>query len=373
MNVLVSPETATRAEPTWPPCSSMGVKPRRACSAALKAGPWKRRASTKMWEWGVVPVMGNGQAFHLLQGLPALRHAFTSLWCSTMWMWSYCYCGPDYDVKLECHVHIGKPFWKCAKSIWSHQSSCIWKICSPCQGPNTLWPTWSPSTTLWTWGPAHQRHVLPVHWLNSRQDPDRPVEQWGLCGGLSGETSSTSLTWTWTQPVWWCMGTHCLLSPCSWSGAPLLRPTMLWWSPAACTPAIGTMAWQRTDLMGCSMLLSFDMMPDNKNSIAYLSLRCLGTVKASQRFAKPPLAITTLTAYVLYDTCWWSTGTAWWPLTTSQNSNQGLFSISYLEAQVTCFLFLFFLPPRHLVFYLHSKCPGNQVTWRNPKWLRLLT
>ena len=113
-------------------------------------------------------------------------------------------------------------------------------------------------------------------------------------------------------------------------------------------PAIGTLAWQRTDLMGCSMLLSFDMMPDNKNSIAYLSLRCLGTVKASQRFAKPPLAITTLTAYVLYDTCWWSTGTAWWPLTTSQNSNQALFSISYLEAQVTCFLFLF--------FYLQGTC-----------------
>ena len=64
MNVLVSPETATHTEPTWPPCSSMGVKPRRACSAALKAGPWKRQASTKMWEWGVVPVMGNGQAFH---------------------------------------------------------------------------------------------------------------------------------------------------------------------------------------------------------------------------------------------------------------------------------------------------------------------
>ena len=30
-------------------------------------------------------------------------------------------------------------------------------------------------------------------------------------------------------------------------------------------------------------------------------------------------------------------------------------------------------PPSHLiVFYLHSKWLGSQVTWRNPKWLRLL-
>ena len=33
-----------------------------------------------------------------------------------------------------------------------------------------------------------------------------------------------------------------------------------------------------------------------------------------------------------------------------------------------------FFPTSHLiVFYLHSKWLGSQVTWRNPKWLRLLT
>ena len=32
------------------------------------------------------------------------------------------------------------------------------------------------------------------------------------------------------------------------------------------------------------------------------------------------------------------------------------------------------LPTSHLtVFYIHSKWFGSQVTWRNPKWLRLLT
>ena len=33
-----------------------------------------------------------------------------------------------------------------------------------------------------------------------------------------------------------------------------------------------------------------------------------------------------------------------------------------------------FFPPSHLtVFYLHSMWLGSQVTWRNPKWTRLLT
>ena len=49
---------------------------------------------------------------------------------------------------------------------------------------------------------------------------------------------------------------------------------------------------------------------------------------------------------------------------------QGPFSISYLEAQVT---WTFFPHNPLTVFYLLSKWLGSQVTWRNPKWLRLLT
>ena len=46
--------------------------------------------------------------------------------------------------------------------------------------------------------------------------------------------------------------------------------------------------------VGGSMLLSWDLTPDNSDGMAYLSLRCLGTVKASLRFAKPLLTTTTL-------------------------------------------------------------------------------
>ena len=50
---------------------------------------------------------------------------------------------------------------------------------------------------------------------------------------------------------------------------------------------------------------------------------------------------------------------------------------SILETRA-CFLSLILKPKSlqifHLtVFYLHFKWLGNQVTWRNPKWLRLLT
>ena len=53
--------------------------------------------------------------------------------------------------------------------------------------------------------------------------------------------------------------------------------------------------------VGGSMLLSCDLMPDDSNSMAYLSPRHLGTVKASLRFAKPLPATTTLIAYAQYD------------------------------------------------------------------------
>ena len=53
--------------------------------------------------------------------------------------------------------------------------------------------------------------------------------------------------------------------------------------------------------LGGSMLLSWDLMPDDSDGVAYLSSRCLGTIKASLRFAKPLLATTTLIAYAQYD------------------------------------------------------------------------
>ena len=53
--------------------------------------------------------------------------------------------------------------------------------------------------------------------------------------------------------------------------------------------------------VGGSMLLSWDLMPDDINGVAYLSPRHLGTVKASLRFAKPLPSTTTLIAYAQYD------------------------------------------------------------------------
>ena len=49
--------------------------------------------------------------------------------------------------------------------------------------------------------------------------------------------------------------------------------------------------------VGGSMLLPWDLMPDDNDRRAYLSPRRLGTMKASLRFAKPLPATTTLLAY----------------------------------------------------------------------------
>ena len=53
--------------------------------------------------------------------------------------------------------------------------------------------------------------------------------------------------------------------------------------------------------VGGTMLLSWDLTPDESDGTAYLSPRPLGTVKASLRFAKPLPAKTTLLAYAQYD------------------------------------------------------------------------
>ena len=56
-----------------------------------------------------------------------------------------------------------------------------------------------------------------------------------------------------------------------------------------------------TQFLGCTMLLSWDLTPDDSDGMAYLSPRRLGTVKASLRFAKPLPMMTTLLAYTQYD------------------------------------------------------------------------
>ena len=53
--------------------------------------------------------------------------------------------------------------------------------------------------------------------------------------------------------------------------------------------------------MGGSMLLSWGLMPDDSDGVAYLSFRYLGTIKASLRFAKPLLVTTSPIAYAQYD------------------------------------------------------------------------
>ena len=53
--------------------------------------------------------------------------------------------------------------------------------------------------------------------------------------------------------------------------------------------------------VGGTMLLSWDLTPDDSDGTAYLSPRPLGTVKASLGFAKPLPVKTTLLAYAQYD------------------------------------------------------------------------
>ena len=53
--------------------------------------------------------------------------------------------------------------------------------------------------------------------------------------------------------------------------------------------------------MGDSMLLSWDLTPDDSGGVAYLSPRRLGMVKASPRFARPLPATTTLIANAQYN------------------------------------------------------------------------
>ena len=49
------------------------------------------------------------------------------------------------------------------------------------------------------------------------------------------------------------------------------------------------------------MPLSWDLMPNDSDGVAYLNTWCLGTVKASLRFAKPLPVTTTLIAYAQYE------------------------------------------------------------------------
>ena len=121
-------------------------------------------------------------------------------------------------------------------------------------------------------------------------------------------TTSTSLTWTCTQPAWWWMG---LLPPRP------LQQSFEWGTYAEAYHALmksGSMYpsdWGN-DLMvdwfvGSSMLLFWDLKPDNSISMAYLSPRCLGTVKSGLRGAMPMPATTTLIAMPSMTTCGWST------------------------------------------------------------------
>ena len=53
--------------------------------------------------------------------------------------------------------------------------------------------------------------------------------------------------------------------------------------------------------VGDTMLLPWDLRPDDSDGMAYLSPRCLGTVEASLRFTKPVPTMTTLLTDAQYD------------------------------------------------------------------------
>ena len=114
-------------------------------------------------------------------------------------------------------------------------------------------------------------------------------------------TLSTSPIWTWIWPAWLWMDTDYWPSPGSWTlhKVCMLRPAIPFWSPVACTqrPEHWNVCWIVHDCM----LLSWDLMPDDCDGVAFISPRCLGTMKTSLRFAKPLPTTTTLIAYAQYE------------------------------------------------------------------------
>ena len=138
----------------------------------------------------------------------------------------------------------------------------------------------------------HSRCGCFVHWKNSYQGHHWPGELWSLCGCLAKES---------LQLCTYGPGFGLSASPGlrTWRKAFLTNHALL--KCSGMCPSDWSNGLSVDQFMGGSMLLSWDLMPDDSDGVAYLSTRYLGTIKASLRFAKPLLATTTPIAYAQYD------------------------------------------------------------------------
>ena len=162
---------------------------------------------------------------------------------------------------------------------------------------------------------------------------------WMLCSPDKSLPKSSSAYWPMkplmasgkripsTSHIW-----TCILSPGLWMDAHywpspgsrtlckayMLSSTMPYWSPLACTPAIGALGCLPTiSCVAACFCPAWDLPSDDSCIVAYLSLRRLATVKASLRFARPLHATTTMIAYAQCDKLVVVDVTTHWPLTTA--------------------------------------------------------
>ena len=131
-----------------------------------------------------------------------------------------------------------------------------------------------------------------VHQKNSYQDHHWPGELWSLCWCLAKESFQLS---TYGPGV----GLSASPGLQTWRKAFMTNHALL--KCSGMYPSDWSNGLSVDQFLGGSILLSWDLMPDDSDGVAYLSSRHLGTIKASLRFAKPLLATTTLIAYAQYD------------------------------------------------------------------------
>ena len=224
---------------------------------------------------------------------------------------------PDLSAKTEYHVCIKEAIAEiCKVKIAPSEQLCLEKVL----------------TTLGTEHPL--ANVVTKHFTLAAEastwmlcSPDKSLPRSSLAYGpmkplmVSGKRiPSTSHIWTCIlSPGLW-MDAHYWPSPGSRTlcKAYMLSSTMSYWSPLACTPAIGALECLPTisSVTAC-FCPAWDLPFDDSCIVAYLSLRRLATEKASLRFARPLHATTTMIAYAQCDKLVVVDATTHWPLTTA--------------------------------------------------------
>ena len=188
--------------------------------------------------------------------------------------------------------------------------------------PPAVMTTWTLATATCTWsvefliqmartsrpwklmlpGGQHGQQGFFVHQTNPYQGPHQPGEQLSLHQHLAKESLQLRTYRTefslpgcqWTPTTGPALAARLYARPLCETFHALLKFSGMY-------PSYWSNRMSVEHFVGGIMLLSWDLMPDDSNGVAYLSPKHLSTVKASLRFAKLLLATTTLIAYAQYD------------------------------------------------------------------------